>query len=344
MPMAGEAASGQTPGTRRRPTIQDIANEAGVSKGLVSMVLNRSSGPSAETTRRVLAIADRLGYRANRTAAILARRRTRLLGVTLIPSSVYHGELVEEIQAAAGDAGYELVLSSMAGVQGEGNSIETLIDFRCEALLLLGPTMGAAQLASIVDNVPTVVIGRPVDLPGVDVVRADDLKGISDVVDHLVSLGHRGIAHVDGGPGVVADERRRGYRQAARRHGIPEVVLPGGVTEQEGADALDALPEDTATTAIAAFNDRTAVGVLDRLERRGVGVPREVSVAGFDDSLLARHARIALTTVSQAHREQARLAVRLALERLDAGRTARREIVLPAKLVVRGSTAPAATG
>jgi DNA-binding LacI/PurR family transcriptional regulator len=339
--MDGDAASGRMPGSRRRPTIQDIANEAGVSKGLVSMVLNGSSGPSAATTQRVLAIADRLGYRANRTASILARRRTRLLGVTLVPSSLYHGELVEEIQAAASAAGYELVLSSITGLQGEGSSIETLIDFRCEALILLGPTMGSAQLASIIDAVPTVVVGRPVDLPGVDVVRADDRQGVADVVDHLVSLGHRRIAHLDGGAGVIAGERRRGYRAAVERHGIPDVVLAGGLTEQDGADALDALPGDIPVTAIAAFNDRAAVGVLDRLERGGIAVPAQMSVAGFDDSLLARHSRIALTTVGQAHLEQARLAVQLALERLDQGRTARREIVVPATLVVRGSTGPA---
>jgi DNA-binding LacI/PurR family transcriptional regulator len=348
--MNGHPASRRTPGPRRRPTIQDIATEAGVSKGLVSMVLSGSAGPSAATRERVFAIADRLGYRSNRTAALLARRRTRLLGVTLIPSSNYHGELVEEIQAAAEGSGYELVLSSTTGGHDEGRSVETLVEFRCEALLLLGSTMPATRLAPIIDSVPTVLVGRPVDLPvvgvaadlsGVDVVRADDRQGIADAVDHLVSLGHRRIAHVDGGAGPIAEERRRAYRDAVARSGIPAVVLSGGITEQEGAEALDALPPDAGVTAVVAFNDRAAAGVIDRLERRAVGVPADVSVTGFDDSLLARHSRIDLTTVSQGHLEQARLAVQLALSRLDAGRTERREIVLPTRVVVRGSTGPA---
>ena len=339
--MEGEAAPGPFPAGRRRPTIQDVANEAGVSKGLVSMVLSGSPGPSAGTRERVAAIADRLGYRSNRTAALLARRRTRLLGVTVIPSSSYHGELVEEIQVAAAASGYEIVLSSISGSHDERRSIETLVGFRCEALLLLGPAMPDDLLAPIIDAVPTVVVGRPVRLSDVDVVRADDRRGVTAAVDHLVALGHRRIAHLDGGPGVIASERRRAYRRAAQRHGVPEVVLPGGLTEVDGASALDELPADSGVTAVVAFNDRTAVGVLDRLERAGAGAPGQVSVTGFDDSLIARHARIDLTSVSQEHLEQARLAVRLALERLDGGRRDRREIVLPTRLVVRGSTRPA---
>jgi DNA-binding LacI/PurR family transcriptional regulator len=355
--MDAEAAAEGTPAARRRPTMQDIATEAGVSKGLVSMVLSGSAGPSAATRQRVLSIAGRLGYRSNRTAALLARRRTRLLGVTLIPSSNYQGELVEEIQATAEASGYELVLSAVTGGHDEGRSIETLVDFRCEALLLIGATLPAARLAAIVDSVPTVVVGRPLDLPidatavdvpgaavpALDVVRADDRQGIWDAVGHLVALGHRRIAHVDGGPGVIAELRRRAYHEAVRHRAIPAVVLAGGTTEQEGSDALEGLAADAGVTGIVAFNDRTAAGVIDRLERRAVRVPADMSVTGFDDSLLARHSRIDLTTVNPGQLEQARLAVELALQRLDAGRTARREVVLPTRVVVRGSTGPAAS-
>ena len=210
--MEGDAPSRPAPAGRRHPTIQDVAHEAGVSKGLVSMVLTGSPGPSAATRQRVLAVADRLGYRGNRTAALLARRRTRLLGVTLIPSSVYHGELVEEIQVAAEAAGYELVLSSVSGAHDERRSIETLVGFRCEALLLLGPTMSTALLAPIIETVPTVVVGRPIDLPDVDVVRADDRLGITAVVEHLVSLGHRGSRTSTAAP---APSRRSGVALTA---------------------------------------------------------------------------------------------------------------------------------
>jgi LacI family transcriptional regulator len=321
--------------------MEDVAAAAGVSKGLVSMVLNGAQGPSEATRRRVLEVAGSLGYRSNRSAALLARRRTRLLGVTLVPSNLYHGELVQEIRSAADAAGYEMVLSATSGRDDEPRSVETLVDFRCEALLLLGPTMPAGELASIVEGVPTVVVGRSLHLPGVDVVRADDVGGITNAVDHLADLGHRRIAHVDGGGGAIADDRRSAYVAAVRGRGLEPVVLAGGLEEQAGADAVEALPPAAGITALVAFNDRTAIGAIDRLERRGMRVPAAVSVTGFDDSLLARHVRIDLTSVGQGHLEQARTAVRLALERLD-GRMEAREVVVPTRLVVRGSTATAA--
>jgi DNA-binding LacI/PurR family transcriptional regulator len=336
--MEGERASDRRPEPRRRPTMQDVARRAGVSKGLVSMVLSGSPGPSAATREHVLAVASGLGYRGDRTAALLARRRTRTLGVTLIPGNPYHGELAEEIHSAAEAAGYEVVLSSTAGIRDEGHAIETLVDSRCEALLLLGPTLTAARLARIVEGVPSVVLGRPIELPDADVVRADDAGGIAAAVEHLVALGHRRIAHVDGGSGGAAEVRREAYLATIRRRSLRTLVVPGGLTEDEGAAALDALDPDADVTALVAFNDRTALGVLDRLERSGAAVPEAMSLTGFDDSALARHARIDLTSVAQGHLEQARVAVRLALERLDGGRTERREIVVPTRLVVRGST------
>lgn len=323
---------------RRRPTILDVAAAAGVSKGLVSRVLSGAAGPSAATAQRVLAVAERMGYRKDRTATLLAQRRTRLIGVTIIPSNVYHGELAEEIQAMVDAAGYDTVLGAVTATHDEQRSIETLIDFRCEALLLLGPTMPEARLATLIEDIPTVCVGRPLNLPNVDVVRADDKQGITDVVDHLVSLGHRRIAHIDGGTGHIAAVRRRAYRTAMRQHGLEAVVLPGGLTEQQGAAALKHLESGTEVTAIVAFNDRTAVGMLEALEGMGVSVPAGMSVTGFDDSLMARHPRIALTTVSQSPLEQARLAVQAAIDRLSGENQERREIVLPTRLVVRGST------
>ncbi|WP_433519107.1 LacI family DNA-binding transcriptional regulator [Nonomuraea sp. CA-143628] len=321
---------------RRRPTILDVAAAAGVSKGLVSKVLSGAAGPSAATTKRVLAVAERMGYRKDRTATLLAQRRTRLIGVTIIPSNVYHGELAEQIQAMVDAAGYETVLGATTATHDERRSIETLIDFRCEALLLLGPTMPEAKLAGLIENVPTVCVGRPLNLPNVDVVRADDEQGFSDLVNHLVALGHRRIAHVDGGTGHIAAVRRRAYRAAMRRHGLEPVVLPGGLTERQGAAALKRLRTDV--TAVVAFNDRTALGMMEALESQGVRVPADMSVTGFDDSLMARHPRIALTTVSQSPLEQARLAVQAAIDRLSGDNQERREIVLPTRLIVRGST------
>jgi DNA-binding LacI/PurR family transcriptional regulator len=305
------------------------------------MVLSGASGPSAATTERVIAVANRLGYRADRSAALLARKRSRTLGVTLIPSNVFHAEIVEQIQDTADTLGYELVLGSFTHVGDERRAIETLIDFRCEALLLLGPSIAARELAEVVGDIPAVSVGRPLDLPGVDVIRADDHRGMTQLVDYLVSLGHRRIAHADGGPGRIALVRRRAYTTAMGRHGLQSLVLRGGLTERDGAEAATALQPKSGVTAIVAYNDRGAIGVMDHFDRTGLRVPHDISVTGFDDSLMARLARIDLTSVNQAPGEQARLAVEAAVDRLDNGRIRRRETVLPATLVVRSSTGPA---
>ena len=326
-------------GARRRPTIRDICAEAGVSKGLVSMILNGHPGPSAETTARVLAIADRLGYRTDRRASLLARRRSRMLGVTVLPSNPFHAELVEEIQRVADERGYDLGLGAVTPSHDERQAIETLLDFRCEALLLLGSVLPAQELAELTAGVPVVSIGRPIDLPGFDVVRTGDWDALALLVDHLVGLGHRRIVHIDGGDGFVSAERRHGYLLAMRRHGLEPVVAHGGQTEPDGIRAAETLDLSGGVTAIVAYNDRCAVGVLDHLDRAGIDVPKQISVTGFDDSLLAQLHRMNLTTISQAPKEQGRLAVAAIIERLDGDRTEDQDIVLEPHLIVRRSTA-----
>jgi DNA-binding LacI/PurR family transcriptional regulator len=328
----------------KRPTMGDIAARAGVSKALVSLVFRNAPGASPETRARVLEAANQLGYRHNRTASLLARRRTHLIGITMILRNTYHAELVEDIQAAADDLGYELVLSTVTRTHDEQRAVETLLESRCEAIILLGPELPQASLAALGGQLPVVAIGRRVTAPGVDVVRPAEEDGIGQVIDHLVGLGHREIVHIDGGDGVIAGDRRDGYRTAMRRHGLDRYVQvrPGGFTEDAGAAAAHALlSEGRLPTAIVAANDRAAIGLLDALARAGVRVPEAVSVVGYDDSMLSRLAYVDLTTVNQQPMEHARRAVVAAVERLDQGRTARNEVVIPPQLVVRGTTGPA---
>ena len=327
-------------GTGRRPTIRDIAAQAGVSKGLVSLILNGNPGPSAQTTARVLQIADRIGYRANRTASLLARRRSRMLGVVAVPSNPFHAEMVEEIQRVADHGGYELGVGAVTPAH-ERQAIETLLDFRCEALFLLGSLLPAKELAVLTAGVPVVSIGRPIELPGFDVVRTADEQGLALLVDHLVEHGHRHIVHIDGGDGFISAERRRAFALAMNRHRLAPIVLHGGETERDGIRAAETLDLSTGVTAVVAYNDRCAVGVLDQLDRTRINVPKRLSVTGYDNSPLAQLYRINLTTVSQSPRDQARLAVAAAIERLDGDRTTDQEIVLEPHLVVRTSTAAA---
>jgi DNA-binding LacI/PurR family transcriptional regulator len=329
----------------RRPRLEDVAARVGMSPASVSMVLSGAPGPSAATRERVLEAAAELGYRPDRTASLLARRRTHLVGVQMVAGSAFHAELVEDLYEAAERQGYDVVLSAVTRTRDERRATETLVDFRCEALVLLGPVAPAAQLAALGRQLPVVVIGRRVAGDSVDVVRSADAEGVGQAVDHLVGLGHRSIAYVDGGRGTIAADRRRGYRAAMRRHDLADHVrvLPGDHTEAAGARAARTLLDEGGRlpTAVVGYNDHCALGLLDAFNRAGVDVPADISVVGYDDSSLSRLAHVNLTTVSQDARRQAEHAVAAAVERLEDGhRDGHREIVLAPHLVVRGTTGP----
>ncbi|WEO93545.1 LacI family DNA-binding transcriptional regulator [Streptomyces sp. FXJ1.172] len=329
-------------GARKRPRLEDVAARVGVSTASVSLVLRGVPGPSERTRQRVLKAAADLGYQVDRTASTLASRRSRLLGVMVDIHSPFHADLVEHLHTAAEEVGYDLVLSTLTRTRDEQTAVETLLAFRSEALILLGPTMPADALTALDGKAPVIAVGSRIAGAALDVVRTADDDGVGQVTDHLVGLGHREIAYVDGGKGVIATDRRRGYRTAMRRHGLADQVriLTGDNTEASGERAARHLLDGSRLpTAVVAFNDQCAIGVLAALTRAGVAVPGQVSVAGYDDDTLARLSCFNLTTVSQGAREQARHAVTAAVERLDQDRTEPREVVLTPHLVVRGTTA-----
>src|SRR5581483_3596882 len=274
----------------KRPTLADVAARAGVSTALVSIVMRGAEGASEASRERVLEAAQEIGYRPDARARLLRSRRSRLLGVQFGLQHPFHADLVESLYAVAEPAGYQLALSAVAASRGEQRAAEALLDDRCEALILLGPQAPAARLEKLAAQLPVICVARrlPPAASGVDVVRTADDDGARQAVDHLAGLGHRDIVHIDGGRAPGAADRRRGYRTAMHRHGLPGRVVPGGPTEEDGAAAArDLLAGQSRPTAVLAFNDQCAVGVLDVLLRSGVPVPGQVSVIGFDDSRLA---------------------------------------------------------
>ncbi|ADI12643.1 transcriptional regulator, LacI family protein [Streptomyces bingchenggensis BCW-1] len=330
-------------GAKPRPRLEDVAARVGLSTASVSLVLRGVPGPSERTRQRVLKAAADLGYRPDRTASALASKRSRLLGVMIDVHSAFHAEMVEHLHTAAEEVGYDLVLSTQTRTRDENAAIETLLSFRCEALILLGPVAPASVLADLDRKAPVISVGRRITGAGLDVVRSADDDGVGQIIDHLVGLGHRAIVYVDGGKGVIATDRRRGYRAAMRRHGLDAQIriLHGDHTEEAGdRGGRHLLGGGDLPTAVVTFNDRSAIGVLTAFRGAGVGVPGDVSVAGYDDDTLSRLTCFDLTTVSQNAEEQARQAVLAAVERLDQGRAVPREIVLAPSLVVRGTTAP----
>jgi DNA-binding LacI/PurR family transcriptional regulator len=327
----------------KRPTLADIAARAGVSTALVSIAMRGATGVSAATRERIVTVAQEIGYRPDTRARLLRSRRSHLLGVQFGLQHPFHADLVEALYAVAEPAGYQLALSAVAASRSELRASEALLADRCEALILLGPQAPVAQLASLAAQLPVICLARrmPPSAPGVEVVRTADDDGAGLAVDHLVALGHHEIVHIDGGRAPGAADRRRGYRTAMRRHGLSARVLPGGLGEEDGAAAAGALlTSQPRPTAVLAFNDQCATGVLDVFLRSGVAVPGQISVVGFDDSHLARLAHINLTSVGQDIPRLADLAVVRALARLDGQHAPGPETVIAPHLVVRGTTAP----
>jgi DNA-binding LacI/PurR family transcriptional regulator len=325
---------------QRRPTLEDVAERAGVSRALVSIVMRDVAGASEQTRERVRQAADEIGYRPDPRARRLRQHRTRLIGVTFTAGQEFHADLVDGVYVAAEDLGYDVVLSGVTPHRDETRALRTLVDDRCEGLVLIGPEMPASHLADLAARVPTVVVARKAG--GVDAVRSDDVTGAVLGMDHLLGLGHRRILYLDGGRAPGAAERRRGYRQAARAAQLPESTRPGGLTEREGAAAAaQMLNSNALPSAVFAFNDRCALGVMDVLIRAGVPVPQRVSVLGFDDSPLAGLAHIDLTTIRQDSAGLARAAVRRLVARLDDDSVdgAAVDITREPTLIVRGSTA-----
>lgn len=325
---------------RRRPTLQDVAARAHVSRALVSIVMRGVPGASDETRRRVLAAAAEIGYRPDARARLLASGHSRQLGVVFLMAGRFHLELLDGLYTAADKVGYELILSALTPSRDEQRAIGTLLDFRCEAVIQLGPGSGIPVLAGVL---PVVVIGWAVDEPSVDVIRTSDEEGMRLAVAHLAGSGHRRIVHVDGGAGTIAESRRATYRAAMRDHGLEEHarIVHGGVLQEDGvAAARRLLDAESPPSAVIGFNDDVAIGVLETLVRAGLRVPGDVSVVGWDDTTLARLPHLDLTTVQQDAEDIARLAVDRSIARLTGRPVADRELILPPRLVVRGSTGP----
>jgi len=325
----------------RRPTLEDVAAAAGVSRALVSIVMRGVPGASAQTRERVQQVAAGLGYRPDTRARLLASSNSRLIGVVFGMVGTFHLEVLDGLYAAAEKAGYDIILSALTSNRDERRAVETLLDFRCEAVILLGPEGGAPVLAG---RLPVTVVGWRVKDPSVDVVRTSDTEGMRQAVDHLVGHGHREIVHVDGGRGLVSDARRRGYRTAMRRHDLGSQirVLSGGWTQEHGiAAARLLLDEHTLPTAVIAYNDDVATGMVDTFYRAGVAVPADVSIVGWDDNYLSRLPHLNLTTIHQNPDEMAGLAVERSIARLTGQHIVGHEVVLHPELIVRGSTGPA---
>jgi DNA-binding LacI/PurR family transcriptional regulator len=297
----------------------DVAARVGISRAAVSIALRGAEGTSEATRQRVLQAAADLGYRPDSLAAGLRRNRSTTLGVLFALRRPFEVELVEHMYPIARQLGHDLLLSPFLPGRTQDAAVDELLRYRCAGLIVVGPELHARDLEPLAKEVAVVEVGRGVTRGPVDVIRNDDAVGTRAAVDHLVQLGHRHIAYVDGGENPGAEDRRTGYRAAMQDHGLARHarIVPGGYTEDDGAAAARDLITGDRPTAVIAANDLCAIGILDTALRSGLTIPHDLSVIGYDDSRFGRLPGIDLTSVRQDIPRMARQAVKSVVDRLD---------------------------
>lgn len=319
---------------RSHPTILDVAETSGVSKSTVSNVIRGAAGVAPETKRRVLEAIAALGYRPNAVARQLVQRRTSTFGLLVGDlANPFYSELAKLVERRASQAGYATMICNTDGrPELESARVESLLEHRVAGIIML-QFSGAASVVGelLAQGVPLAVASWE---ERSDCVSVDDEAGARLAVEHLLALGHRRIAYLSSElvEPVTDGARFEGYRSALEGAGLE----PRSLRWEDVADSLADVP-----TAFFVSNDVVAIQLVEALEERGLRVPADVSVAGFDDIALAGLRRISLTTVAQPREQLAQLVVELLLRRIEDGDgLPLQQLRLEPTLVVRGSTAP----
>jgi len=331
----------------RRPTLENVAARAGVSKSLVSLVLRGSPGVSPGRREAVTRAVAELGYRPNAAARLLAERKSRTVGVLLDDlHQPWLADMLDGLTPAL-YAGGKTILLADARIDRMLDEALTwsFLDLGVDGLVLAGSFPVTSTITSVAGKIPTVAVGgmQP-DLPHVNVLANDDQLGGTLAVRHLLDFGHSRIAHISGLPSAAGCRRMQGYQDTMRAVGLGDRILiePGDMTEEGGyRAAVRLLSRAERPTAIFAANDLSCVGALSAAAALGIQVPAELSLVGFDNSSLARLRALWLTTVDGATRKLGQHAARMLLARIEHPEAPREVTLMPPRLEVRGTSGPA---
>lgn len=329
-------------------TIVDVAAEAGVSFGTVSRVINNDKHVRDETRERVLNTMKRMKFVANRQARSLAGGKSNSIGV-LVPDlgTGYIGEIIRGIDAELSLSGIDLILyTTHRTASKEANFVANLATGMVDGLLLVLPRNPADFIGNLTQrNFPFVLIDHQGIGKNCPAVGATNWQGGFTATEYLIKLGHQRIGFITGWMDLgCALDRLEGYRSALRTYHIPEkpeLIYNGSFFQPDGfagTSAMLDLPEPP--TAIFASNDVMAMGAMDAIRNRGLRVPEDVSVIGFDDIPQASLIHPTLTTINQPLEKMGRVATQMLLDLLDNPEKEAERIELPTQLVVRDSCCP----
>jgi len=343
----------------KRPTQQDVAKFAGVSRATVSYVLNGLNDGrvliSKETNKKVIEAIEELGYVPDASAQALRRGSTKTLGL-IIPDmdNPHYWEYANGAEKEALASGYRLLLSSMELNIEHGEDIfKDLSRQRIDGLILMGSFISRSEKSQKTLNqflkrqLPIVEIRDNTDTDNnLDRVSSDYYLATKEVMSHLLSLGHRQIGLVYGvQEPVLAEDRLLPYQESLRAAGLPvqdDLIIRCGTTIQDGYQAAESLlKRSNKPTAIIAVNDLLAIGAMRAAIDIGLKIPQDLSVVGYDDILLAKFMAPRLTTVSKDAVGVGRAAVKLLLARIQEPDRPRQMLNVSPRVIIRESTGPA---
>ncbi|MFJ4026649.1 LacI family DNA-binding transcriptional regulator [Paenarthrobacter sp. NPDC089989] len=333
---------------RRRPTMADVAVEADVSRALVSLVFRKPEKVSLERRARVLEAAERLGFRPNWVASSLSAYEGTFVGILVANlHNPLYATIVDTVRTELDSVGRYGLMSSavIQGRDGEVRSdrriVQAFEDLNASALLVVGVIPDLSVLQELRPDIPVVVAAAAIDeLPRAASVRTNDGIGMRAVVDHLVSLGHSRIVHLGAQGGPASQRRADAYAEAMRAHGLDRHIHiePAEYLEPSGQAAAHRVFENRPeTTAITCVNDLVALGAMGAATERGLRIPADVAITGYDNTYLAGLDAISLTSVDTEAEEIGRVAASW-LTSKDAMPDGGTEVRIPPNLITRRST------
>jgi LacI family transcriptional regulator len=329
----------------RRPTIRDVAQAAGVSYQTVSRAINDAPGIDQRTKRRVLEVAEELGYRPSRLARSLVTRRTETIGLAVNDlTNPFFAHVAQAVLESARTIGHQtMVLPTPWNGPGEEAALDALVSHSVDGIVAFLDHVPDRRLHDVAEHLPLVLVNRWTPPPGIPTLNVDLAGGTRQAVEHLAGLGHRRVGMVDGTPAWNTADARHGTFLAG--FGLDDSWTvrdePSADGGRRAAGVLLARHPDL--TAIFAFNDVMAAGVLDALRRAGRRVPGDCAVIGFDGTQLCGLLQPPLSTVAIDFAELGRRATEIVARWLGEGREAALPLAgkLSTRLVVRESTAGA---
>jgi LacI family transcriptional regulator len=325
-----------------RVTIRDVAAQAGVSVATVSKVINGRYGVAADTTARVQAVINDLGYQASLVAQSLRNHRTNVIGILVADLEPFSAELLKGAADAIRGSGFEMVVYSAGGLAHDHVGWERRYLSRLSGTLIDGAVLVTPTVVDVNYGAPIVAIDPHTGQSELPTIDSDNLRGGQLATAHLLGLGHRRIGMLSGRPDLESSRlREQGYRQAMAAAGLPvseDLVLVGGYDAQASAECTRTLLTSAdPPTAIFAANDVSAIAAIQAAVGLGLRVPADLSVVGFDNIPESALCSPPLTTVNQPIRKMGERSIQLLLQLMRGDHVEHTHITLQTDLVVRRS-------